>query len=106
PGSGFITSTRSEPVGAASPVAVNVLPETKVVVSGVPSSRAMAPGTEPLPFSFNVNGPNGMVEGLADAKVGKGFKSSTVAVANTAGAATLVAFTITIPPPGIAAGGT
>jgi hypothetical protein len=63
------------------------------------------PGTNPLPFIVNVNGPTATFAGLTEASVGKGLKRITVALAETDGAAMLVAVTITVSVLGMAAGG-
>jgi hypothetical protein len=64
-----------------------------------------APGTNPLPLIVNAKVPTATFAGLADATVGKALKRTTVALAETVGAAVLVAVTITLSVLGMAAGG-
>jgi hypothetical protein len=52
-----------------------------------------------------VKAPTATFAGLVEATVGYGFSRVTVALAETVGAAMLVAVTITVPVLGIAAGG-
>jgi len=52
-----------------------------------------------------VNAPTGTFAGLADASVGYGLRSVTVALAEATGKPTLVAVTVTVPLLGMADGG-
>ena len=79
--------------------------DTYEVEVAISPKMSWVPGTNPMPFIVNVKGPTATFEGLTDANVGKGLKRITVALAETDGAAVLVAVTITLSVLGMAAGG-
>ena len=86
-------------------MAVSRVADTYEVVIPMLPKSTWAPGTNPLPFIVKVKVPTATLAGLTDATVGNALNRITVALAETVGAAMLVAVTITLSVLGMAAGG-
>jgi hypothetical protein len=98
PGSGFITSTATVPTCAAVavPVAVNCVPDTKLVVSAVPPKETVAPLTKSLPVIINVNVPTLTCGGDIPVTIGIGFSSVTALLAASDNFALCAAVTVMV----------
>ena len=95
--SGFVTTTGTALPGMEMlPVALKRVEETKAVASAVPFSFTVAPVRKLLPFTVRVKLPvlNGF--GVAETIIGAGYLIVMVADSLLAGAAALVAVTVTV----------
>jgi hypothetical protein len=77
PGFGLLTLTAYVPAVASVPVALNCVPDAKVVASCAPPHSTVAPFTKLLPFTVNVNDPAVNVGGDTLAIDGTGFSRVT-----------------------------
>ena len=68
------------PEDGAVPVAVSVVDETNVVLSGVPANKTCAPFTNPLPVTVSEIAPTLKVAGFTLAMAGMGLNKVTLLV--------------------------
>ena len=95
--SGFVTVTGTELlIVDVDPVAVTCEAETKAVASVAPPSFTTAPLRNPLPFTVRLKFPVTIGFGVTDEIAGAGYRKVTFADPVTAGAATVVACTLTV----------
>ena len=103
-GPGFETAMYTAPACVVAPVAPRTVEEMKLVTSACPFIRTLAPLTNLLPMTCNVNGPTGSGFGLTPVTSGVWLRMVITEVPNTAGLPELVALAVTMKPGVVVAG--